>query len=130
MAGTIVADTLQNGSSVSTSMDNAIYGSAKAWVNFSGVTSTSIRASYNVSSVTYNSTGNYTVNYTTAFADTSYATSGICRRNGSNSDIHLALRGSSDSGGVLYSTTQTAFTTTTGGFSFQDCDIVCCQAWR
>ena len=46
---------------------------AKAWVNFSGVTSTSIRASYNVSSVTYNSTGEYTVNFTTSFADINYA---------------------------------------------------------
>ena len=46
---------------------------AKAWVNFSGVTSTSIQSSYNVSSVTYNSTGEYTVNFTTSFADAKYA---------------------------------------------------------
>ena len=44
MAGTIVADTIQDGAGNSTSMDNAIYGSAKAWVNFNGVTTTSIRA--------------------------------------------------------------------------------------
>ena len=72
MAGTIVADTIQDGAGNSTSMDNAIYGSAKAWVNFNGA-SGAIRASYNVSSVTRNSTGNYTVNFTTALTDANYS---------------------------------------------------------
>ena len=44
----------------------------KAWVNFNGSTA-AIRASYNVSSVTRNAAGDYTVNFTTAFADTNYA---------------------------------------------------------
>ncbi len=44
----------------------------RAWVNFDG-TSGSIRASGNVSSVTRNSTGNYTVNFSTAMADANYA---------------------------------------------------------
>ena len=75
MAGTIVADTLQNGAGNSTSMDNAINGSAKAWANFdsSSGSSVSIRASYNVSSITYVSTGIYTINFTNAFADTNYS---------------------------------------------------------
>ena len=72
MAGTIVADTLQDGAGNSTAMDNAIYGSAKAWVNFNGVTTTTIRASYNVSSVTRVTTGVYTVNFTNALTDTNY----------------------------------------------------------
>lgn len=46
---------------------------AKAWVNFNGVTTATIQSSYNVSSVTYNSTGEYTVNFTTSFADAKYA---------------------------------------------------------
>lgn len=41
----------------------------QAWVNFS--TST-VNASYNVSSVTANGTGDYTVNFTNAFADNKY----------------------------------------------------------
>ena len=47
---------------------------AKAWVNFNGSTATpsTIRASFNVTSITRNSTGNYTINFTNAFADTSY----------------------------------------------------------
>ena len=47
----------------------------KAWVNFNGTTATpsTIRASYNVSSVTKNGTGDYTVNFTTAMVDANYA---------------------------------------------------------
>jgi hypothetical protein len=46
----------------------------KAWVNFNGTTSPgTIRSSYNVSSVTKNGTGDYTVNFTTAMADANYS---------------------------------------------------------
>jgi len=71
MAGTIVADTIQDGAGNSTAMDNAIYGSAKAWVDFVG-SSGSINSSYNVSSITRISTGIYTINFTNAFSDTKY----------------------------------------------------------
>jgi hypothetical protein len=50
-----------------------IYG-CRAWVNFNGTTSPgTIRASGNVSSVTRNGTGDYTVNFTTAMPDANYA---------------------------------------------------------
>lgn len=70
MAGTLTISTLSDGTN-STSSTNCIKGSAKAWVNFNGTTST-IRASYNVSSVTNTATGEFTVNFTNAFADTNY----------------------------------------------------------
>ena len=76
MAGTIVADTIQDGAGNSTAMDNAIYGSAKAWVRFNGVTTVSVNASYNVSSVTRTSAGYYTVNFTNAFSDVNYCVAG------------------------------------------------------
>jgi hypothetical protein len=44
---------------------------AKAWVNFNG-TST-IRSSYNVSSITKNATGEYTVNFETPMANANYS---------------------------------------------------------
>jgi hypothetical protein len=49
----------------------------KAWVNFNGTTATpsTIRSSYNVSSVTKNATGDYTVNFATALADANYTVS-------------------------------------------------------
>lgn len=45
----------------------------KAWVNFNGVTTATIRDSFNVSSVTRNSTGQYSINYTTAMANANYS---------------------------------------------------------
>jgi len=44
---------------------------ATAWVYFNGSTGTIVN-SYNVSSITKNSTGNYTVNFTTAFPNANY----------------------------------------------------------
>ena len=48
----------------------------RAWVNFDGTAATAgtyIRGSYNVSSITDNGTGDYTVNFTTALADANYS---------------------------------------------------------
>ena len=45
----------------------------KAWVNFNGQGTVAIRASYNVSSITDNGTGDYTVNFTTAMVDANYS---------------------------------------------------------
>ena len=73
MAGSVVADTLQDGAGNSTSMDNAIYGSAKAWVNFVG-SSGAVNASYNVSSVTRSGSGSYVVNFSNALSSANYAT--------------------------------------------------------
>ena len=70
---TLVAQTISNGT-VSTSSANVIQGSAKAWVNFNGTGTVAIRASYNVSSITDNGTGDYTVNFTNALTDANYAT--------------------------------------------------------
>jgi hypothetical protein len=50
----------------------------RAWVNFNGTSTVAIRASYNVSSITDNGTGDYTVNFTTALADANYAVNAVC----------------------------------------------------
>jgi len=75
---TLALSTISNlAGTASTSSDNVINGSAKAWVNFNGTGSTStnqtIRASYNVSSVFKNGTGNYTINFTNAMPDANFA---------------------------------------------------------
>jgi hypothetical protein len=44
----------------------------RAWVNFNGTGTVAIRASGNVSSITDNGTGDYTVNFTSAMTDTNY----------------------------------------------------------
>ena len=52
-----------------------IYAS-RAWVNFNGTGTVAIRASGNVSSITDNDVGNYTINFTTAMPDANYSFSG------------------------------------------------------
>jgi hypothetical protein len=47
--------------------------SAKAWVNFNGTGTVAIRASFNVTSITDNGDGDYTVNFTNALTDSNYA---------------------------------------------------------
>jgi len=49
-----------------------IYG-ARAWVNFNGTGTVAIRASGNVSSITDNGAGDYTINFTIAMSDANYA---------------------------------------------------------
>lgn len=67
---TLRVNTLQNTSGVE------VY-TAKAWVNFNGTGTVAIRAAGNVSSITDNGTGDYTVNFTTALADANYSPQGF-----------------------------------------------------
>jgi len=50
---------------------------ALAWVNFNGTGTVAIRSSYNVSSITDNGTGDYTINFSTAMSDANYVISGV-----------------------------------------------------
>ena len=56
----------------------------RAWVNFDGTTASpsTIRSSYNVSSVTKSGTGSYAVNFATALTDANYASMGTSRTSG------------------------------------------------
>lgn len=57
----------------------SVPGAAKAWVNYDGSSGTTgqndttIRSSYNVSSVTNNASGDYTVNFTNNMPNANYA---------------------------------------------------------
>ena len=55
-----------------TAIDLIDNGTAKAWVNFNGTGTVAIRAAYNVSSITDNGVGDYTINFTTAMPDANY----------------------------------------------------------
>ena len=57
----------------------------RAWVNFNGTGTVAIRASGNVSSITDNGVGDYTINFTTAMPDANYAFSGFCNHPASTS---------------------------------------------
>jgi hypothetical protein len=77
MAGSLTISTLKDSSGV-LATQNGMTGIAKAWVNFNGTGTVAIRGSFNVSSITDNGTGNYTVNFTTAMPNTNYSTVGTC----------------------------------------------------
>ena len=72
--------TINSGTPVSTTSTQI----AKAWVNFNGTGTVAINGSYNVTSVTDNGTGNYTVNFTNALADANYAVLVAGRRSAAN----------------------------------------------
>ena len=69
---------------------NSGYGSVaiaygcRSWVNFDGTGTVAIRGSGNVSSITDNGTGYYTVNFTTAMPDVNYSVVGSSTRNINN----------------------------------------------
>lgn len=53
----------------------------RAWVNFNGTGTVAIRGSGNVTSITDNGTGDYTVNFTTAMSDANYSAVATCSQN-------------------------------------------------
>jgi hypothetical protein len=100
----------------------------KAWVNFNGTSTVAIRASYNVSSITDNGAGNYTVNFANALTDANYCYSL------SNRHQPGAFRG------PIYGSSTTLPTSTAlrvetydlvaGGYTAQDVDFVCVAIFR
>lgn len=59
---------------------NATNEKCKAWVNFNGTGTVAIRRAFNVSSITDNGTGNYTLNFYSDLGNTNYAAFGQTRR--------------------------------------------------
>jgi hypothetical protein len=71
---TLKLDTLSNkAGTASVPSDTIVSGTAKAWVSFDGTGTIAIRRAFNVSTITDNGTGDYTANFSTAFADANYA---------------------------------------------------------
>lgn len=78
---TLRVDSIQNSTGGNTATVNgaeplttaAINRLARAWVNFNGTGTVAIRSSFNVTSITDNGTGAYTVNFTTDMDDVNYA---------------------------------------------------------
>lgn len=86
---------------------NAPVFGCRAWVNFNGTGTVAIQASGNVSSITDNGVGDYTVNFITAMPDAKYAV-GVTGISGSTTDTTrvAAVAGSESAGAALKTTTQ------------------------
>ena len=99
----------------------------RAWVNFNGTGTVAIRGSGNVSSITDNGTGDYTVNFATAISDANYCpvttlkpTSGASSTNGKVANIRYDTNLATGSCRV--------FCSSTGGA--EDMDIVSVSIFR
>ena len=72
---TLKVNNLQDASGGNSSTAEQIaQGRAKAWVNFNGTGTVAIRDNFNVSSITDNGTGDYTVNFSNALGSSDYCT--------------------------------------------------------
>ena len=68
----------------------------RAWVNFNGTSTVAIRGSGNVTSITDNGTGDYTVNFTTAMPDANYAPTFMIRTSATARFETAVIRGDVD----------------------------------
>jgi hypothetical protein len=74
--GTIVNADINASAAIASTKLSGVTSEVKAWINFNGTGTPSIRASLNVSSITDNGSADYTVNFTTALTDANYAVAG------------------------------------------------------
>jgi hypothetical protein len=114
MAGTITAASLDSGASSTAPLFKAngteIGTLCRAWVNFDGTGTVAIRASFNVSSITDNGTGNYTINFTTAMPDANYAIAGTTDNSNGVSPTFVCLLngGTATTSAVQFTTSSTS----------------------
>lgn len=98
-------------------------GQIKAWVNFDGTAGTpSIRAGANVSSITDNGSGKYTVNFTDNLVDADYACGSSVTRVDSSGQPHVATCGAG-------ANAVTGFDVTVFNNSFAVVDAATVMAW-
>jgi len=123
VVGTTDTQTLTNKTLTTPNIDSAqiptVSGTAplyfcRAWVDFDGTGTPAIRGSGNVSSITDNTTGGYTVNFTTAMPNVNFAVTGsagtkdndgvdngvVCLFNRTTSSASIYTRNVQSSGGT------------------------------
>ena len=95
------------------------YG-VRAWVNFNGAGTLTVRGSGNISSVTDNGVGQFAPNFTNAMPDTNYA--GVCS--------HIAISGGNDGAHASPNTTSAASIQTGAAGAWRDPTVVCAAFFR
>ncbi len=98
----------------------------RAWVNFNGTGTVAIRASGNVTSITDNGVGDYTVNFTTAMSDANYSAVATVGRGGGTSQGRIALAPH----GAAPTTSAVRLSITDIAGSLQDSDFVSVSIFR
>jgi len=86
----VTAAALTNTTALATTAFVRADNNVKAWVSFNGTGTVAINANYNVTSITDNGVGDYTVNFTSALADANYGVAGYTRNAGGAGAVTLA----------------------------------------
>jgi hypothetical protein len=135
MAGTITATTIQNDTSSPPIFRNnsvEIGTLCRAWVNFDGNTTVSVRASFNVSSITRNTTGDFTVTFTNPLSDANYSANVSCSCGSLVAPVtSITMFGARDQAPTGPTTTGFRVTITAGGgFSNTNPTYCCASVFR
>lgn len=109
----------------SDNFDTAGGNAVKAWVNFNGTGTVAIRASFNVSSITDNGTGDYTVNFATALADANYGIGATGYQLATGGAVCVAM-----AHGAVYTTNAVRVFTTNSSFTNTDMQNVSVEVFR
>lgn len=102
---------------ITSTSGSAPYYAARAFVNFNGTGTVAIRASVNVSSITDNGTGDYSINFTTAMPDANFACVGSCTGGATYGEPRIF-------GPVFSDTTYSRIETGYSSFANQDEDLI------
>jgi len=116
-------------------MDSTV-GVCRAWVNFNSSAGSvaTVNAAFNVSSITYTSTGTYTVNFTNAFVDANYSMSGIgSLADGTSGNTDIIIIGPSRATTTPFTTTSAAIQSTfrtAPNTTFMNAKVACLSFFR
>ena len=123
---TIKVNNLQNASGGSNSTPEEIeQGRAKAWVNFNGRNTPSIRNDYNVSSITDLGTGEYRVTFDSAMPNVNYTIAGsACELGGGGNNDAFFGAGRDTNYSDLHTTASCTVTVCSASGSNSDRDFI------
>lgn len=109
-----------------TVLNDATVGVCRAWVNFNGTSTVAIRASFNVTSITDNGTGDYTANFTTAMTDANYSMTSSSANTGPTMSIASPQLAATP----FTTTTARVETRNTTSGALLDCQFICLAFFR
>ena len=119
---------------LSTASGSAPSYSARAWVNFNGTGTVAIRESGNVSSITDNSTGDYTINFTTSLTDANYSlnvtTSNASSGAAGSGPVSLFITNGTNTRVAPTTSAARFLTFSYNGGSLIDCEYILCSVFR
>ena len=121
--------TLNLPATTGTVLNDATCGVCRAWVNFNGTGTVAIRASFNVSSITDNGTGDYTVNFTNAMPDANYSVS-ACVGDASTASSIIMLGTNSAGATPNFQTNSVDIFAQNNAQIFQDKSFMCLSVFR